>query len=550
MVRPVPLRTAGPNAPAQSAFERSVRPVIWFVAACLGALGLLERLWLLWHRSINSDEAVVGLMARDILHGHFTAFYWGQDYGGVEPYVTAAMFGVFGQNDVTLNLAPAVLSAVASLLVWRIARYALADSVAALVGLATWVWPVAVVVYSTQESGFRYATLTLGLAAILFAVQIRCTGSTPLRWLFLGLSIGACIWSSPESVYFVAPCALLAVPALKGRATASGDSLPMLIGAFASGVVIGALPLIWVAASRGPGVIVHPTGATYPGSTPGSRFSAFFRHSGPIATGIQRPITGTWLGGAALGRVVIVAVLAAAVTGFVLALRRRPGSARVMIPLASFVVLYPLYYAAFDPTVFWNDGRYVVYLPYVAAVCGGFVSWLIGSPTLRASAAAAVVAIAGVVSLYELPQVMPDFTVAGLVHPFSSSRESLSALAGALEIRHVTIGYAGYWVAYDLDFEARGSLEFTPSPPGVVRNETYLQAADTASHPAWIVCGTDSSAQCRKVLGHASVDPVGVTEQGLEAWLGSHHVGFTLVASEGFLAVVPSIRVTPAMLGT
>ncbi len=311
MVRPVPLRTAGPNAPAQSAFERSVRPVIWFVAACLGALGLLERLWLLWHRSINSDEAVVGLMARDILHGHFTAFYWGQDYGGVEPYVTAAMFGVFGQNDVTLNLAPAVLSAVASLLVWRIARYALADSVAALVGLATWVWPVAVVVYSTQESGFRYATLTLGLAAVLFAVQIRCTGSTPLRWLFLGLSIGACIWSSPESVYFVVPCALLAVPALKGRATASGDSLPMLIGAFASGVVIGALPLIWVAASRGPGVIVHPTGATYPGSTPGSRFSAFFRHSGPIATGIQRPITGTWLGGAALGRVVIVVVLAA-----------------------------------------------------------------------------------------------------------------------------------------------------------------------------------------------------------------------------------------------
>jgi hypothetical protein len=240
------------------------------------------------------------------------------------------------------------------------------------------------------------------------------------------------------------------------------------------------------------------------------------------------------------------------VTGFVLALalRRRPGAARVMIPLASFVVLYPFFYAAFDPTVFWNDGRYVVYLPYMAAICGGMVSWLIGSPVLRAATAAALVAIAGGVSLYELPQVMPDFTVAGLFHPFSSSRESLSALAGDLESRHVTIGYAGYWVAYDLDFEARGSLEFTPSPPGVVRNETYLRAADAASHPAWIVCGTHSSAQCRKVLGHASVDPVGVTEQSLEAWLGSHHVGFTLVASEGFLAVVPSTRVTPAMLGT
>ncbi len=546
MVRRVPQRTAGPNAP--SAVARWVRPVVWSVAACLGALGLLERLWLLWHRSINSDEAVVGLMARDILHGHFSAFYWGQDYGGVEPYVTAALFGVFGQNDVTLNLAPTVLSAVASLLVWRIARYALAEPVAALAGLATWVWPVAVVVYGTQESGFRYATLTLGLAAVLLSVQIRCVESTPLRWLAVGVSIGACIWSSPESVYFVVPCALLAVPALKDRE--SGASFPVAIGAFSVGLVVGALPLIWVAATKGPGVIVNPTGATYPGSTPGSRLSAFVEHSGPIATGIQRPIAGTWLGGAALGRVVVLVLLAVTVTGFVLALSRRPGSPRVMIPLASFVVLYPLFYAAFDPTVFWNDGRYVVYLPYVAAICGGFVSWLIRSQAFRAAAAGAVVAVAAGITLYELPQVMPAFTVGGLVHPFSSSRESLSAMASELERRHVTIGYAGYWVAYDLDFEAGGSLEFTPSPPGVVRNEAYLRAADAASRPAWIVCAPDSSAQCRKVLGHASVDPVGVTEQSLEGWLRSHHVGFAVVKSEGFLAVVPSSRVTPAMLGT
>ena len=208
---------SGTEKPA--AVSTQVWAGVWVLAAGLGALGLLMRLWLLWHRSINSDEAVVGLMARDILHGHFSAFYWGQDYGGVEPYVTAALFGVFGQNDVTLNLAPAVLSAASSVLVWRIARYVLAEPVAVLVGLATWVWPVAVVVYSTQESGFRYATLTLGLTAVLFATQIRCRGSTWPRWLCFGLSIGACVWSSPESVYFVVPCALLAVPALRSSRT-------------------------------------------------------------------------------------------------------------------------------------------------------------------------------------------------------------------------------------------------------------------------------------------------------------------------------------------
>jgi hypothetical protein len=523
------------------------RLVLWFLAAGLGALGLLMRLFLLWHKSINSDEAVVGLMARDILHGHFSAFYWGQDYGGVEPYVTAALFGLFGQNDVTLNLAPVVLSAVSSVLVWRIARYVLAEPVAVLVGLATWVWPVAVVVYSAQESGFRYATLTLGLAAVLFATQIRSRGSTWPRWLCFGLAIGACVWSSPESVYFVVPCALLAIPALLSSRTVR--SVAAHLGTFLAGALVGALPLLWVVVRSGLGVIVNPTGATYPGSTARSRLSAFVKHSGPIATGSQRPLTGTWLGGVPLGPVILGAIVVATVIGFVLAMRRRPEYLKTAIPIASFVVLYPVFYVLFDPTIFWNDGRYVVYLPYVAIISAGFVSWLIRSPSVRVAAAAAVVILAAAATVYELPQVVPGFSAGDLTHPLSGSRQSLAALAGDLRGKHVTIGYAGYWVAYDLDFEGRGSLRYTPSPPGVVRNQGYLLAADASAHPAWIVCPPDHAAECQRLLGHTSVDPQGVTETSLEAWLGSHHVRFTVVPSEGFEAVVPDARVTPAMLG-
>jgi hypothetical protein len=506
------------------------------------------RLFLLWHKSINSDEAVVGLMARDILHGHFSAFYWGQDYGGVEPYVTAALFGVFGQNDVTLNLAPALLSAASSVLVWRIARYMLAEPVALLVGLATWVWPVAVVVYSTQESGFRYATLTLGLTAILFATQIRCRGSTWPRWLGFGLAIGACVWSSPESAYFVVPCALLAIPALWSSPTIR--SVAAQLGTFLAGALVGALPLLWVAVRSGLGVIVNPTGATYPGSTARSRLSAFVKHSGPIATGMQRPLTGTWLGGTPLGPVILGAIVVAIVIGLVLALRRKPEYVRTAIPLASFVVLYPVFYVLFDPTIFWNDGRYIVYLPYVAVISAGFVSWLIRSPSVRVAAAVAVVILAAAVTVYELPEVIPGFTAGDLTHPLSGSRQSLAVLAGDLGRKHVTIGYAGYWVAYDLDFEGRGTLRYTPSPPGVVRNQAYLAAADASARPAWIVCPPDHAAECRRLLGHADVDPEGVTKASLEAWLDLHHVQFKVVPSEGFDAVVPDARVTPAMLGT
>jgi hypothetical protein len=41
-------------------------------------LGLLLKLYALGRGTINSDEAVVGLMAREILHGHFFAFYWAE----------------------------------------------------------------------------------------------------------------------------------------------------------------------------------------------------------------------------------------------------------------------------------------------------------------------------------------------------------------------------------------------------------------------------------------------------------------------------------------
>jgi hypothetical protein len=264
---------------------------------------------------------------------------------------------------------------------------------------------------------------------------------------------------------------------------------------------------------------------------------------------MQRPVTGTWLGGSGIGAVVLGAVLVATVIGLVLASRRRPERAGTMMALASFVVLYPLFYVVFDPTVFWNDGRYVVYLPYVAVISAGFASWLIRSPALRVAAAAAVVILAAAATVYELSDVMPGFAAADLTHPLSGSRQSLAVLAGDLRQKRVTIGYAGYWVAYDLDFEGEGSLEYTPSPPGVVRNEAYLRAADASLHPAWIVCAADQAAGCRKLLGHASVDPEGVTDASLRAWLDAHHVRFTVVSSEGFEAVVPNTRVTPAMLG-
>lgn len=110
------------------------------------ALGTALRLWYLFHLPLDSDEASVGLFAQHILNGQFNVFYPGQFYGGVEPYGTAALFGVFGQSAYMVKLTPLLLSAVAAVLTWRITLRLVSNrQVAALAGVLMWVAPLAVI---------------------------------------------------------------------------------------------------------------------------------------------------------------------------------------------------------------------------------------------------------------------------------------------------------------------------------------------------------------------------------------------------------------------
>src|SRR4051794_13218038 len=54
---------------------------------------------------IESDEAIVGLMARHMLAGHFPIWFYGQSYlGSLEAATTAALFPLFGSTPLVLKL--------------------------------------------------------------------------------------------------------------------------------------------------------------------------------------------------------------------------------------------------------------------------------------------------------------------------------------------------------------------------------------------------------------------------------------------------------------
>jgi hypothetical protein len=69
--------------------------------------GVALRAWLLSNSlgTLDADEAVWGLMARHVLDGELTTFYWGQPYGGtLEVFLTAPVFAVLGSSTLALKL--------------------------------------------------------------------------------------------------------------------------------------------------------------------------------------------------------------------------------------------------------------------------------------------------------------------------------------------------------------------------------------------------------------------------------------------------------------
>jgi hypothetical protein len=112
-------------------------------------------------------------MAHQILHGHFSAFYWGQDYGGGEPYITALFLGIFGQRGLTLEFTPILLSGMAAVLTWRIAlRVRINRFLAMLAGALVWVAPNVNAWTSALELGFRWLTMCCGLGIVLVSLRI------------------------------------------------------------------------------------------------------------------------------------------------------------------------------------------------------------------------------------------------------------------------------------------------------------------------------------------------------------------------------------------
>lgn len=569
---------AGPSAagaPARAAedrgAQRSVNPfalALLAVAVLALVYGLVLRLWLLVQVPLWGDEAVIGLMARAIDGGHFTAFIWGQHYGGLESYVTALVLKVAGGGERALNATPALLCALGAVLVGGITYAAGRNRPVALAAAgAAWVWPYVVIWQSVREQGFREATLCCGLAALLCCVRIFRRRAGPGTFLVLGLALGLGWWASPEIVYFVVPSAVLVAAWWWGtRRGVAGDpsatdvaptrwvAAVLVVG----GGLVGSIPWWYANAHTSFASLRSSSFPANSGATYGGRLSVFFHYMLPMQLGVRTVLTGAWVGGTAVGKllyaVVLLLIAAAAVRAVWVAARTR--SEFVPLALAAAIVVYPFLYAAAPGTAYWNDGRYGIYLPtfVVLLFASALLTLRVEAPQGRGGQAASPVrrsalVVGAVGVLGALCLTVAGARTAGVPTGFFTSWPDGDApmqhVVDTMRADHITAAYGDYWTSYDLDFLSGGSPTFSPSPLDVNRSTAISSAVASTKNPAWLFFAPNQTAEATTVFGNPQPGPGPYTQQTFEAYLTKLGIPYKVVQLGVLNAVIPQRPLPP-----
>ena len=533
-----------------------------FVATVVVAVvaGALLRSWYFFHTPSSSDQAIVGLMANAILHGHFSAFYWGQAYGGVEPYAAAVMFALFGHSAATLNLTPAVLSGAAALVTWRAAlRLVRIPQLAAIAGLLVWVAPDAFLANSTREGGFRGVTMLCGLACILFALRLLDGSHRFVDVIVLGLFAGLGWWSSPEVAYFLVPAGLLMLGAVFGGTLALRRWISRTAVVIV-GFAVGALPWLWANVNSGFQSLnpsSFPAGSL---SNTGywSRMNVFFHYSLPIELNARRLQTGTYLFGGsssgvrhALGVSVTLLACAVLIIGIVLGASR--GGRWIAIAIGA--VAFPVLYAIQPGTWFWINGQYVVFLGplLVLAVVPGLEEavYRFGRRsgrdirTLTVVTLSAALAAAMVLSLFALAG-DNQTTVSRLASGWGNPNATADRAIETLRSNGIRYGFADYWVAYKLDFLSGQTLTITPAKGDVDRQPSLARAVSRSQEQAWLFVPPSQMTSAYAQFFTTIPGPDGITESRFLTALSILHVGYREINAGVLSAVVPSRHITVA----
>ena len=430
--------------------------------ALVGAAGIALRVWV--YRSAlgapDSDEAIVGLMARHALHGDLTVFYWGQPYGGTqEALLTAPVVGVAGMHLLALRTVTLVLGAVAAALVWLVGRRTVGEPIAAVAAALYWVWPPFDVMWLVHERGFYGSDVVYCLLLLLLALRIA-ESPTRVRVAVFGFVLGLAFWQTAQIV----PIALPVVAWTIWRA-------PRCLRHAWSGLAaaaVGALPwLVWNATHDWASILPRANASQYAHS-----LRLFVSPLLPMLLGLRAPLAGAAL----MPKVLVYLVYAALGVLFLVGARRaRHANASLLYAVAA---AFPFIWALSRRVT--SETSAPLYLVVVSPVAVLLVAGL-GRGRVRA---VLLVGLACVVSVVNLHRMETWFGSDRDQFPRPTPRD-LTPLVETLDRLHIDRVYASYWIAFRLTFATDERIVATNEAfdrPVLSRGEVRLPPSDNVRY--------------------------------------------------------------------
>jgi len=223
--------------------ELTTRRVAWWLLAIVALGALVRGMYLLWPH-LDSDIAVVGLMARHALNGEFYPLYWGNHYGGsLEPLIAAGVFALTGSGPRALNATAALISLSYLPLLYLLGKEIIGRRAGLVAAFLAALGPYMLVAYSVVARGLHVEMLPLGALLLWLTVRLIKAGPTApgQAWALIawGLTAGVGVWTSPLFIYFLPPTMFLLI-----------YSAPRLVitprfWLMALAALVGAAPLIY-----------------------------------------------------------------------------------------------------------------------------------------------------------------------------------------------------------------------------------------------------------------------------------------------------------------
>ncbi|MGS0683587.1 hypothetical protein ACVBEQ_00280 [Nakamurella sp. GG22] len=454
--------TAGATATPPEPIRRTGTTSRVLLLAALPAvvIGVLLRYWVghTWLLSLNSDEALVGLQAREVLDGTFRLMVAGNDYGSTTESYLAAPLMLFSTGAWPLRLLAAALSVVAAYALFRLARLFFAAAPALAIALVFWSASGAMVILWSRP----YMGYPTGIAAQIAGVALACYAMrSPRRLgrtaLLAGLATGFAVWSHP--MFGIVALLALIPPTVLHRTRWREWWLPV-----AAGGLIGVLPwIVYILTNGAPAQAQATVQATYP-----ERLQIFATELLPRAFGLRLP-DGRWLGPVPLVQLAAAVLIIGAFAGLVLLVVKKGSSALPL--LVAGVLAFPCL-AVFPQLAFSADARYA--LPFLPQLLIGLGAWLLLLPARVRESPWLVAVLPTAWALLLCVPVLSQQASWTLTDP----ERAPSAVVRALDDAGVQYVRGDYWATYLIDYLADGRLAVRPDFP--VRLQAEAAAVDAA----------------------------------------------------------------------